>query len=108
MATRAVIVALACCLAGLQVAAGRKDMATYCGGRFREIIAALSLSLSPAACKAVVDELSYEVGKMDPKKTIQVREREGVKVASGVCFSLQTGSYRVGSDGSQSGSRSKR
>ena len=55
-----------------------------------------------------MDELSYEVGKMDPKKTIQVREREGVKVASGVCFSLQTGSYRVGSDGSQSGSRSKR
>ena len=28
---------------------------------------------SPAACKAMVDELSYEVGKVDPKKTIQVR-----------------------------------
>lgn len=56
-----------CCLAGLQEVSGRRDLAAYCG-----------------ACKAVVDELSYEVDKVDPKKTIQ------------------TGSYRVDSSGKQS------
>ena len=30
------------------------------------------VALFVAACKAIVDELSYEVKKVDPKKTIQV------------------------------------
>ena len=36
---------------------GRRDTDTYCGGRLR---------------LPIVDELSYEVKKVDPKKTIQV------------------------------------
>ena len=31
------------------------------------------LLVSPAACKAVIDELKYSVSKEDPKKTIEVR-----------------------------------
>ena len=47
------LVVSVCWFAGLVL--GRKDTAALCG-----------------ACKAVVDELSYEVKKVDPKKTIQV------------------------------------
>ena len=53
------VVGVICCCAWLPITSGRKNLAAYCG-----------------ACKAIVDELSYEVKKVDPKKTIQVSGRE--------------------------------
>lgn len=47
------------------------------------IISALERDLSCAVCRALVDEVNYAIGKVDPKKTIQV------------------GSFRVDSRGNQ-------
>ena len=75
----AVLLALAVtCFAVLRSASGRRNVGAYCGGKELALWSIpdvdclhVVLCLFPA-CKAIVDELSYEVKKVDRKKTIQV------------------------------------
>ena len=77
----------------LRDAAGKKDMAAYCGGETARIITpnwCLSVAPPAAACKAVVDELQYSIKSEDPTKTLQV----SVAALVGGISSCSCGRYR--------------